>query len=142
MGIRVSELVGGNRTIKIPAGKDKKGKDQFLTVVYTPEKASGSLMSSLRKITTAVENANGSGPDGELTPEEAKDVEFVKRREEAMYLQFDMTALFVYSLLVEWDLMDDDGKPYPINADSISKLPSGILAKIMTAINSDTAIKK
>ncbi len=64
-----------------------------------------------------------------------------KKQEEVMYFQFELTALFVGTLLVEWDLTGNDGKPWPVDLESVGKLPQGILQRVMGAIYNDVSVK-
>ncbi len=123
MGIRIDDVLGGNKTLKIPAGTDKKGKEQFLTVVYSPEKATNPLMALVRKALKMQAELDNLPAD---TLQEMVSAEDKMKREDAMFFQFELTAQFVGTLLIEWDLTDNAGKPWPTDIDSVSKLPQGV----------------
>jgi len=48
-----------------------------------------------------------------------------------------MLVALLVDCLVEWDLLDDRGKPLPITADSLRKLPTIFLAQVAQAITED-----
>lgn len=41
------------------------------------------------------------------------------------------------TIIEKWDLMDDDGTPYPVSEESIKKLPIEFLGRIFNAIQND-----
>jgi len=47
-----------------------------------------------------------------------------------------LVALLV-DCLVEWDLLDEKGKPLPINAKALSSLPTLFLSRVVQAITED-----
>ena len=40
-------------------------------------------------------------------------------------------------ILVEWDLQDDEGQPYPMDAESLRRLPTVFLSAIAEGISAD-----
>lgn len=48
-----------------------------------------------------------------------------------------MLVTLLADCLVEWDLLDDRGKPLPVKADSLRQLPTVFLAQVAQAITED-----
>lgn len=46
-------------------------------------------------------------------------------------------AQSVCDLVDSWDLTDDEGKPYPLTAEAVRKLPISFLASITKAVTED-----
>lgn len=64
---------------------------------------------------------------GIMTPEwEAK----YKNKNDGAYGQ-------AHDLIVEWDVLGDDGKPYPTDLDSLKQLPIEFIASLVGAIAGD-----
>ena len=54
----------------------------------------------------------------------------------------DKSTREMLSLLIHtWDLTDDEGKPYPYDAESLENLPHLILNEIVDAITNDLVLK-
>lgn len=39
--------------------------------------------------------------------------------------------------LLEWDLTDDDGRPLPVSAETLRRLPLGVIARLAEAVVGD-----
>lgn len=50
-------------------------------------------------------------------------------------------VVLLADVLVSWDLLDNDGTPYPITAESLSCLPTLFLARLTDAIKQDVIPK-
>lgn len=46
-------------------------------------------------------------------------------------------ASLLSELLLEWEVMDDDGQALPINLETLQRLPAGFLYSVMNAIIED-----
>lgn len=47
-------------------------------------------------------------------------------------------VMLLSELLVEWEVMDDDGSPFPTSAPALSTLPIQFLAEVVNQIRDDT----
>lgn len=45
-------------------------------------------------------------------------------------------------ILVSWDLIGEDGKPYPITKESLMDLPLSFLAQVFRAVTEDMSVGK
>lgn len=46
-------------------------------------------------------------------------------------------AQFVAALVIRWDVLGDDGEPYPLDLESLCKLPSRFLTAVTETLNRD-----
>lgn len=42
----------------------------------------------------------------------------------------DQWAIYLSKVVTEWDVTDEDGEPWPLDAESLRKLPTALLRKI------------
>lgn len=51
--------------------------------------------------------------------------------------QIDALVEFLFLILAEWDLIGDDGAPYPVTHASLGLLPIAFLVRVMQAVVKD-----
>ena len=95
----------------------------------------GNLVRDRKTVTVAVGNGTVQVTfrPGGITPE-------TEDRLREMIAEQRVGASFVALLsgiIVEWDLQDDDGKPYPTDAESLRRLPTMFLYSVAQAVSAE-----
>jgi hypothetical protein len=54
-----------------------------------------------------------------------------------IYAETSVTIDTLADALVSWDIAEDDGRPYPVNRESLAQLPIWVVFKINQAVTED-----
>lgn len=113
MAITLTALLDNMAELPLKVGDDD------LLVKYRPGKMTQALRSKLQR-----------GPVAFLEEGDDKSVEA------AWQAYYNAIA----GLLVSWDVLDDDGKPLPINAETLADLPMGFIESLIGEVAKDSRV--
>ena len=113
--MRLSEIFSERKTVSVPVGEGN------LSVTYRPGAITPQLLDQIGSLAGIEEGGDDSM---------------------AMVNAFSSVAstavAMVEKAVVEWDLTDDNGNPYPLTTDALRQLPLQFLLTITKAINKDS----
>lgn len=89
------------------------------------------------------------GPEGEMevvydenavTSEALDEITNAGDGTDPNFIRMDRAAIrFLSTMILSWELMEDDGTPVPLEAERMGKLPTLFVTRLMKAIQDDIA---